>query len=73
MFKNDKTYDTIKEIALLFVPISGFIASVVNVIGIPYADKVTAILTALDTCLGGIVVVAKKIHDKKLEEDSDNA
>ena len=73
MFKNDKTYDTLKTIALLFVPISGFIASVVNIIGIPYADKVTAILTALDTCLGGIVVMAKKIHDGKMEEGEDDA
>lgn len=73
MFKNDKTYDTLKTIALLFVPISGFISSVVNVIGIPYADKVTAILTALDACLGGIVVVAKKIHDGKMEEGEDDA
>lgn len=73
MFKNDKTYDTLKTIALLFVPISGFISSVVNIIGIPYADKVTAILTALDTCLGGIVVVAKKIHDGKMEEGEEDA
>ena len=73
MFKNDKTYDTLKTIALLFVPISGFISSVVNIIGIPYADKVTAIITAIDTCLGSIVIVAKKIHDGKTEEGEEDA
>lgn len=67
MFKSDKTYDTLKAISLFFVPISGFIASVVNIIGVPYADKVTAILTAADTCLGSIVIVAKKLYDKKSE------
>lgn len=69
MFKSNKTYDTLKTISLFFVPISGFIASVVNIIGVPYADKITAILTALDTCLGSIVLVAKKLYDKKTEEE----
>jgi len=68
MFKSDKTYDTLKAIALFFVPVSGFIASVINVLGVPYADKVTAILTAADTCLGGIVAIAKKRYDEKLKE-----
>lgn len=72
MFKSDKTYDTLKTIALLFVPVSGFISSVINILGVPYADKVTAILTATDTLIGGLVVVAKKIHDKKLEEGEGN-
>lgn len=72
MFKNDKTYDTLKTIALLFVPVSGFISSVINIIGVPYADKVTAILTATDTLLGGLVMVAKKIHDKKIEGGEDD-
>lgn len=72
MFKSDKTYDTLKTISLLFVPISGFIASMVNIIGVPYADKITAILTALDTCLGGIVIVAKKVYDMKKEEGEAN-
>lgn len=68
---SDKTYDTLKTISLLFVPISGFIASVVTIFGVPFADKVTAVLTAADTCLGSIVVIAKKIHDKKLEDEVD--
>ena len=69
MFKSDKTYDTLKTISLLFVPVSGFIASVVTIFGVPYADKITALLTALDTCLGGIVLVAKKLYDKKKGEE----
>ena len=70
---SDKTYDILKNIALFAVPISGFISSVVTIIGVPYAEMVTAILTALDTCLGGIVIVAKKIHDGKTEEGEEDA
>lgn len=69
---SDKTYDTIKNIALFAVPITGFISSVVTIIGVPYAEIVTSILTALDTCLGGIVIVAKKIHDGKTEVSEDD-
>ena len=70
---SDKTYDTLKNIALFAVPISGFISSVVTIIGVPYAEMVTAILTALDACLGGIVIEAKKIHDGKTEEGEEDA
>ena len=72
MFKSDKTYDTLKTIALLFVPVSGFISSIINIIGLPYADKVTAILTATDTLLGGLVIVAKKVYDAKTEGDEND-
>lgn len=68
MFKNDKTYDTLKNVALLIVPIFAWIASIVNICGVPYAETITAILTATDTMIGGLVVVAKKIHDGKTEE-----
>ena len=66
---SDKTYDTLKNIALFAVPITGFISSVVTICGVPYAEIVTSCLTALDTCLGSIVIVAKKIHDGKAEDD----
>lgn len=70
---SNKTYDTLKNIALFAVPITTFISSVVNIIGIPYADVITACLTALDTCLGGIVIEAKKIHDGKTDEGEEDA
>lgn len=68
---NDKTYDTIKNVALFATPILSFIGSVVTIwAAIVTKDAVipaaiVATLTAIDTCLGAIVIVAKRIYDSK--------
>ena len=66
---SNKTYDTIKNVALFAAPILAFIGSLVTIWAaiitsnpvIPAA--ITATLTAIDTMLGGIVLVAKKIYE----------
>ena len=68
----DKTYDIIKNCALIVVPVTAFVASMISVWHIPCAAELTATLTAIDTFAGAFVVVAKKIHDGKTEpEDTD--
>lgn len=64
---NNKTYDTLKNIALLAAPIIVFISALVSIWDIPYGAQITATLAAIDTALGAIVVVAKKIYDGKGE------
>ena len=67
---SDKTYNTIKNIALFGAPILSFLGSLVTIWAaivtqnalIPAA--ITATLTAIDTLLGAIVIVAKKIYDE---------
>lgn len=63
----NKTYDRIKFAALIIAPILAFFASLVTIWGIPFAAEITATLTAIDTLVGAIVVVAKKIYDKQEE------
>ena len=46
---SNKTYDTLKTVALILVPVLAFIASLVNIWEVPQADKIVATLTALDT------------------------
>lgn len=65
---SDKTYNTIKNIALFAVPILAFAASLCTIWNVPYCEAITATLTAIDTLLGGIVIVAKKIYDDKQKE-----
>lgn len=60
---SNKTYDTIKTIALFAVPVLAFIASLCSIWNVPYCEQITATLTALDTLLGAIVIVAKKLYD----------
>ena len=68
---SDKTYDIVKNTALFAAPVLAFIGSLVTIWSsiitvdpiIPAA--VTATLTAIDTLLGAIVIVAKKIYEEK--------
>ena len=68
---SDKTYDTIKNVALFAAPILSFLGSLVTIWAsivtnntvIPAA--ITATLTAVDASLGAIVLVAKKIYEDK--------
>ena len=59
----NKVYDTLKAIALFAAPVLAFVASVCTILNVPYTAQITAILTALDTLLGALVIVAKKLYD----------
>lgn len=56
----NKQYDTLKTIALIITPVLAFLASVVTIWGIPYGEQIVATLTALDTLIGAVVVIANK-------------
>ena len=62
---SDKTYNIIKNIALFAAPVLAFIASVCAIWSVPFCTEITATLTAIDTLLGAIVIVSKKIYDNK--------
>ena len=64
---SNKTYDIIKNTALFVTPILGFGASLCAIWNVPHCAEITATITAVDTMLGAIVIVAKKIHDKEGE------
>ena len=67
MILQNKTYDALKFIALLVLPLSELIAAFGNIWGLPYAGKITATLVALDAFLGGVVKICsdayKNYHD----------
>lgn len=61
---SNKVYDIIKNAALIATPILAFLASLVTIWNIPHGAELTATLTAIDTLLGAIVVVANQIYKK---------
>lgn len=65
---SNKTYDTLKVVALILTPILAFAASLVNIWGIPYGEQIVATLTAIDTLIGAIVVVANKAYKPPEEQ-----
>lgn len=68
---SNKTYDTLKTVALILVPVLAFIAALVNIWEVSYADKIVASLTALDTLIGTIVAAASKAYKKQAGVEDD--
>ena len=62
---SNKTYDTLKLVALILTPVLAFLASVANIWDIPYSEQIVATLTGIDTLVGAIVVALKTAYDKK--------
>jgi UPF0716 family protein affecting phage T7 exclusion len=60
---SNQTYDLLKFIALLIVPIAAFIGSVANAIGYD-ATIIVTILTALDTLLGAVIKILSDGYTK---------
>ena len=68
---SDKTYDLIKNVALIVTPIITFLGALVSIWNVPYTAEITATLAAIDTLAGAVVLVAKKIYDDK-QKGEDN-
>lgn len=74
---SDHTYDIIKNFALFAAPVLAFLGSLVTIWAaiitkdpvIPAA--ITATLTAVDTLLGAVVIVAKNIYESNKEKEKE--
>lgn len=62
---SNKTYDTLKTIALVGTPIITFLVALCTIWDVPHAPEITASLAALDALLGAIL--AKLSIDYKKE------
>ena len=61
----DRTYDTLKFIALLISPIIVFASSCIDIWAIPYGPQIIKTLAALDVAFGAIVTIAKAQWEKR--------
>ena len=68
---SNKVYDRLKVVALILTPVLAFLASLVNIWGIPYGEQLTATLTAIDTLIGAIVVASNNAYNNKLQPPDD--
>lgn len=62
---SNKTYDILKWIGLITVPVITFLTALVNIWGIPYGSQIVATLAAIDVLIGAIVAIAKNVYDRK--------
>lgn len=60
---SDKTYDFLKTMALLILPIGTFVSTIFSIWSIPYAEQIQQTFIALDVLAGAIVTVAKSHYD----------
>jgi hypothetical protein len=67
---SNKTYDIIKNMALIVTPIITFLGALVSIWNIPFSAEITATLSAIDILAGAIVLVAKKIYENNQKGDS---
>ena len=68
---SNKTYDIIKNIALIIAPVVTLVLSLLTTFDVIDSEISISIASAIDTFLGAIVVVAKQIYDGKNLENSE--
>lgn len=61
---SNKTYDALKVIALIILPLAALITSLSDIWGIPYGQQISQTLIAVDVFLGAIL---KRSSDKYAE------
>lgn len=61
----NKTYNLIRTIGEIAIPIIAFVASVCSIWNVPYCEQITASLTALDTLIGAIVMILRSSYNKR--------
>ncbi len=66
---SNQTYDYLKLAAQLVMPAATFVMTLLMLFGV--VDNVTgaAILAALNTFIGSVVAIAKKMYDSQMEEE----
>ena len=68
----NKTYDALKDVSLLWMPILITFYGVVSATwGIPYGEQILATLTGLNAALGAIVKYYKSRYDKEIMKGSE--
>ena len=62
---SNKTYDLLKDIALILPFVITFIVAILKIWNIPYATQIELSLLALNTLVPSIVKIANKIYKNK--------
>lgn len=70
MIFNDKVYDVLKWIALIFLPaLATLWFTVAKIWGLPYIAEITGTLVAIDTFLGALIGISNIRYQLEAEKD----
>lgn len=64
---NNKTYDILKVIALIVLPLSALVSSIGEIWNLPILNYVSLTLVAIDTFLGSVLHASSKEYWKNKE------
>ena len=64
----NKTFNIIRLIGEIAVPIIAFITAICTIWNVPHCAEITATLTALDTLIGAVVMILRKDYNKRQTE-----
>jgi hypothetical protein len=63
LITNSKTYDLLKSIAMIWLPAATTLYfAIASIWGIPDTTAVIGTMTAVDTCLGGVLGISSKAY-----------
>lgn len=66
MDMSNKTYDTLKWIAMILLPALGTLYfALAGVWNLPYAEQVVGTITAVDTFLGAVLGIASASYNRE--------
>ena len=65
MKMNDKVYDILKYVAIIGLPaLATLYAAIAPIWELPYADEIPATVTAVQTCLGALLMISTANYNK---------
>ena len=65
---SNKTYDALKNLCLVVIPLIALISAICGIWNVPYTEQITNTLVAIETFLGALVKIANSNYNKQLEE-----
>lgn len=68
---SNKTYDVLKIIALIILPLSELVSSLATIWGIPYGAQIVATLVAINTFLGAYLKVSSDVYHAMEDLEND--
>lgn len=68
---SNKTFDLLRFIAELILPLSTFIAGLTEKWGFAYGFEIAGTLVVLDAFMGAVVIAARKVYKKKQEQTAE--
>jgi hypothetical protein len=64
---SNKTFDTLRLIEAVFVPLATFLIAMTDTWDVPHAAQLAATIAALNVCFGAIIEALRKIYNSSKE------